>query len=425
MNELTLDQVINIPTRGTNTLDLLFTDTPSLVSKVSAAPGLSDHDTIIVDHQLKASINKKKEREVPLYGKADWDGLRKHIKTLASDYLRANPPDDRRSLHNNWLWIKGSIHGAMKRYIPTKMIGTRFNLPYLTTKIKRKMRKRQRVFKRARTYNRKADWEESKLLRKEINQELSDAFSEYINGILDPEENKPGACKKFYSFIKSLKQDNFGVGTLKKGGRVGATSKDKADMCNEQFYSAFSRTDTAQTPTPAGDELPTMPQIRIHEKGVLKLLKNLKPHKATGPDELPARVLKECAKELAPILTSFFQQSLDEGKVPDDWKQQRVHPIYKKGSRSDPGNYRPVALTSILCKSLEHIMASNLHKHLDKHGWLAHYQHGFRRKRSCESQLLITTTDFYRTMEDGGITDAIVLDFSKAFDKVPNSSSES
>ena len=79
-----------------------------------------------------------------------------------------------------------------------------------------------------------------------------------------------------------------------------------------------------------------------------------------------------------------------------------------------------MALTSILCKTLEHIVASNLHKHLDKHGWLAHYQHGFRRKRSCETQLLITTTDFYRTMETGGITDAIVLDFSKAFDKVPH-----
>ena len=97
------------------------------------------------------------------------------------------------------------------------------------------------MFKRARTYNRKADWEESKLLRKEINQELSDAFSEYINGILDPEENKPGACKKFYSFIKSLKQDNFGVGTLKKGGRVGATSKDKADMCNAQTQPRLPR----------------------------------------------------------------------------------------------------------------------------------------------------------------------------------------
>ena len=97
MNELTLEQVVDIPTRGTNTLDLLFTDTPSLVSKVSAAPGLSDHDTIIVEHQLKATINKKKDREVPLYNKADWDGLRKHIKMLASDYMHANPPDDCRS----------------------------------------------------------------------------------------------------------------------------------------------------------------------------------------------------------------------------------------------------------------------------------------------------------------------------------------
>ena len=111
-------------------------------------------------------------------------------------------------------------------------------------------------------------------------------------------------------------------------------------MCNAQFKSAFSNTDGSDTPTPSGEKLPTMPTINISQNGVLKLLKNLKPHKATGPDELPARVLKECASELAPMLTSFFQQSLDEGRVPDDWNQQRVHP--KKCCRSDLGNYRPL-----------------------------------------------------------------------------------
>ena len=123
----------------------------------------------MVEHQLQATINKKKEREVFLYNKADWDGPRKQLKTLAADYLRANPAGNRRSLNNNWLWIKGTLTGAMRRFIPTKTIGTRFNLPYLTPIIKRKMRKRQRVFKRARKYNRQADWDVTKTLRKEIN----------------------------------------------------------------------------------------------------------------------------------------------------------------------------------------------------------------------------------------------------------------
>ena len=210
------------------------------------------------------------------------------------------------------------------------------------------------------------------------------------------------------------------MGTLKAHGRVGATSLEKANMCNTQFHSAFSNEDTTSIPTPRGDPLPPMPNITISENGVLKLLKNIKPNKATGPDELPARVLRDCAHKLAPAIASFFQQSLDEGRVPDDWKQQRVHPIFKKGSRSDPGNYRPVALTSILCKTLEHIISSNINDHLERHSWLACFQHGFRKFRSCESQLLITTTDIFNTMESGGITDTVVLDFSKAFDKVPH-----
>ena len=79
-------------------------------------------------------------------------------------------------------------------------------------------------------------------------------------------------------------------------------------MCNEQFKSVFTTTDpTAALPIPSGDKLPPMPDIKINEKGVLKLLKDLKAHMATGPDELPARVLKECAQELTPLIAYFFQ----------------------------------------------------------------------------------------------------------------------
>ena len=143
MQELNLTQVVDIPTRGTNTLDLLFTDVPSLISKIHSAPGLSDHDTILVDHKLKATINKKAAREVPLFNKADWPSLREKVRLLALDYINANPPENRRSLTNNWLFLKGSLLGAIEQFIHRKKVGTRFNLPYLTPKTKRKIRKRQ------------------------------------------------------------------------------------------------------------------------------------------------------------------------------------------------------------------------------------------------------------------------------------------
>ena len=132
-------------------------------------------------------------------------------------------------------------------------------------------------------------------------------------------------------------------------------------------------------------------------------------------------LLKECAKPLAPVIADFYQQSIDEARLPDDWKQQYVHPVFKKGSRSDPANYRPVALTCILCKTLEHIIASNLHCHLEEHGFLSDAQHGFRKLRSCETQLYATLQDFFDTLEAGGRLDAVILDFSKPLIKSPMS----
>ena len=163
---------------------------------------------------------------------------------------------------------------------------------------------------------------------------------------------------------------------------------------------------------------PTVDNITVTENGVHKLLAGLEPHKASGPDQLPARLLKELASELAPIYTLLFQASLDQGIIPDEWKSANVVPIYKKGDRSKPENYRPVSLTSITCKTLEHIVSSTIMKHMDRHSILTDAQHGFRKRRSCETQLLLTIQDLASTIDVMGQTDVILLDFSKAFDKV-------
>ena len=93
-------------------------------------------------------------------------------------------------------------------------------------------------------------------------------------------------------------------------------------------------------------------------------------------------------------------------------------PVFKRGDKSLAANYRPISLTCILCKVLEHILASNIVKHLDGQGILYDLQHGFREKRSCETQLIMLIKDLARSASVGKQTDIILLDFSKAFDKV-------
>ena len=117
-------------------------------------------------------------------------------------------------------------------------------------------------------------------------------------------------------------------------------------------------------------------------------------------------------------MTLIFQASLQQGKVPDDWKQTNVTPIFKKGDRSSAANYRPISLTSVCSKILEHIIHSQIMRHLAAHQILSDQQHGFRKKRSCESQLILTIQGLASSMKESEQVDAVLLDFSKAFDKV-------
>ena len=163
-----------------------------------------------------------------------------------------------------------------------------------------------------------------------------------------------------------------------------------------------------------------MPRITVSSAGVLKLLNQLNARKASGADNIPAVFLKTCARELATMLAFNMQQSLTTRRIHSDWKKALVTPVFKKGDTSKPENYRPVSLTSICCKITEHIIVSQTMKHLDNHSILMDIQHGFRRRRSCESQLIITSHDLATILNRHSQTDVVVLDFAKAFDKVPH-----
>jgi len=144
-------------------------------------------------------------------------------------------------------------------------------------------------------------------------------------------------------------------------------------------------------------------------------------HKSPGPNSIHPYVLKAIAAEISPILTNIFQLSLNSGTVPSQWKHAYVSPIFKKGNKSDAKNYRPISLTSIVCKVMEHIIVSQVMKHLEQHNILSESQCGFRLKRSCESQLFITLNDITKAVDNKLQVDVAILDFSKAFDKVVHS----
>ena len=118
------------------------------------------------------------------------------------------------------------------------------------------------------------------------------------------------------------------------------------------------------------------------------------------------------------MLTQFFQSLLDRGELPKEWKDALIFPIYKKNDRNSAFNYRPVSLTYIIFMILEPISHSSVMKHFDEHQILTDKQYGFRQRRSCETQLIATIEGTASQLSSGEV-DIMLLEFSKAFDKVP------
>ena len=290
--------------------------------------------------------------------------------------------------------------------------------PWLSKTIKKLTRVKQRKYNTACRTNSPESWSAYHDLKKQVQKLCRASHNSYVLSLLDS-NNK--VTKKFWKYIKGMRKDTTSINVLHSNGEDYTDSETKANILNSQFASVFTKDNQAPFPCMPDKSVPDIPQISVTVDGVYNLLANLDAHKATGPDNIPSRFLKEFAQQIAPALTLIFQSSINQGKLPRDWKIANITPIHKKNNRADPTNYRPISLTSICCKTLEHIIYSSIFSHLERHNLLCDSQHGFRAKRSCETQLLGAINDFQLCLNSGGHIDALFLDFAKAFDKVCHS----
>ena len=229
--------------------------------------------------------------------------------------------------------------------------------------------------------------------------------------------------KAFWKYVRSKTKVKTGIKDLKKeDGSFAHSDDEKAEMLNSFFASVFTDEDVSFIPTPDkmyhGED--SLSNIKIEVDDVKKEIKKLKPAKSPGPDGLHPRVLKETCDEIAEALTTIFQKSMEEGVVPDQWKIAEVTAIFKKGSQTDVGNYRPVSLTSVVCKMMESIIRDQTMKFMKENDIICDEQHGFRPGRSCVTQLIEIMDIWTKMFEEGDGIDVVYLDFRKAFDSVPH-----
>ena len=205
--------------------------------------------------------------------------------------------------------------------------------------------------------------------------------------------------KKLFSYIKTQKTENSSIPSLRENGLLKSDTHTKSNILNQQFHKEFTPVTDTQIPDKGPNPHPQMKDINVKSvvlKSSLDISTLIKP-KAQMKSMVESLKI-ESKNEIAPILTIIFQKSLFSGTIPSDWKHANVCPVYKKGDKHDPKNYRPIFLTCIRCKLCEHIIASSLMKHLEESNILYDLQHGFRSSRSCETQLISFIQDLAQSV---------------------------
>ena len=419
-------QHVMLPTRyreGNNpsTLDLVFTNEESMIEHISyqSPLGKSDHSLLYLKFLLKQATNFQ-PRTVYMYDKGNYPKMNEDLKIDWQTQL-SNDND----VHTQWESIKKRIMSATQKHIPSYQttednLWKKGKIP-LKPETRKQIRKKHRLWQRAYETRQEEKTKKWKEQRNKVNKLIKEAEEKLEIDIAKDCKINP---KKLWKYVKSQTKVKPSMSPLhnRTTGKLTANEKEQADVLAQQFASVMVDEPDGDIPRLPAKVLKTLPlsKINITEEMVLKKLNALNPTKSPGPDGIHPRVLKETAVSIAPALVTLYNNILKSHDIPEDWRSAIITALFKKGDKTDPGNYRPVSLTCIACKIMESIVYDHIVKHMIENNLFSNKQYGFISKRSAALQLLNVLEIWSSILDEDGIIDNINMDFQKAFDSVPH-----
>ena len=406
-------------TRSSNILDLVLTSEENMIDNVSVGEpfGSSDHQIIRFDFIACKESSTLVENKMHDYFKADYEEMREESKIINWEGIVMGV-----DVEVDWNSLKLEIAKLRDKYVPYKK-NRNSKCKWVNKSVIKSRRAKNKAWVKYIDSGKREDVYKKYLLKLKKCSKLNRIAKRNFEQNLA--KNVKDNSKSFFSYVRSKQRTKEKVGPLKdKGGEVINDDRLAANLLNEYFSSVFTKENYTNAPFPkqifqGNMQSEGLLSLEIMEEMVANKLEKLDVNKCPGLDDIHPKLLFELRGDLVKPLTKLFNFSIKNGVVPLEWREAGVVPLFKKGKKSEPENYRPVSLTSLICKIMESILKDSILDHLDKFSLINDSQHGFSKGRSCLTNLLVFMEEITYSLDQGNSVDVIYLDFAKAFDKVP------
>ena len=403
--------------RGGNTpslLDLLFTNNEDLIADLQIESPLGNSDHSVLHCLIKCSYHDDSTPSPFLnWNKANFSRMKELLNIDWNPLL-----DTRGKINDIWNNFHTHIIKSVAESVPlVTPRGKRAQIP-IDASTRAQIRRKHRLWRRYMETRDPAKYREYTRSRNKLRNSLRTMKKQHEKTIANAVKENP---KKFWKYVSEKSKKKSHIPDLKDSQGVKINSdKGKADALGKFFSSVMVLEPEGPLPQICRRETNYPWATPFTREDLIRKLRELNPNKSQGPDNIHPRILIESVDQLTDPLLTIFNISLAEMKVPDAWKEAVITAVHKKGSRALCDNYRPISLTSIVCKLMEKLIRDKIMKYMKDHKLFSNKQYGFLPGRSTVLQLLKVLDEWTDALDQGLAIEAIYMDFKKAFDSVPH-----
>ena len=414
LHQHVMEPTRRIPGQTFNVLDLVFSRCPSDLSHVDYLPpvGTSDHVTVSFFWQgcEPAYFYPITRRNI---WRTDFDSLREAAARM--DWMIPNHINTEAA----WATVYINLLSLVDRFVPvTKRRPLSWGPPWIDKHLRSLFKKRKRLWNKFKFSGSSTDYELYKTCRNHCTALKLEKRVAFETHLAKSSKTNP---KPLFGYIKRRTKGGSGIPALESpdAGCLAEEDGCKASILLNQYSSVFT-SESLTLPEFPNSSSSTIEDFNFSDNDVFTVLSNLKISSSPGPDNLHPLLLRNLADIIATPVAQVFRRSLDEGCLPRLWKSGTIKPIFKGGARHSAANYRPITLTSVLCKCFERLLKKAIQGHFERLSLISPSQHGFQKNRSCVTNLLVARESWVNLLDEGAYLDVVFIDFSKAFDKVPH-----